>query len=459
MTTHAPHTATRGHAVIAGAGMAGLLAAQVLADHYEQVTVLDRDRLPDRAVFRSGVPQSPHTHVLLGRGLTLFEALFPGIQTELVEAGAVPVDWPGDALWLTPAGWSHRFRPGMSLVSLSRDLLEWTVRRRVLSNPRIDMRAATEVTGVVTSPDGGTVTGVRARERGGPGPGHAIAADLVIDATGRQSRCRQWLAELGCPSPAETSIACDVGYASRFYARPAHGVDWRLMLLQAQPPQHTRSGMIAAVDGGRWLVSLVGRLGDQPPTDEQGFLDFAATLRSPLLHRTLRTADPLSPVRGFKISGSYRRRFDRMARAPHNFVVVGDAVCTLNPVYAQGMSVAAIAALGMRAELRRPPTAKLTRRLQARVVAASADAWLLASGEDLRYVAHHNGQRLPLRNRIMRPYLDRVLRAGTHDRLVNRALLGVVNLERSPSSLLKPRVLLHTVRPDKAPTTESTTTV
>jgi 2-polyprenyl-6-methoxyphenol hydroxylase-like FAD-dependent oxidoreductase len=308
---------------------------------------------------------------------------------------------------------------------------------------------------VVTSPDGGTVTGVRARQRGQQGPDHAIAADLVIDATGRQSHCCQWLAELGYPTPNETSIACDISYASRFYARPTSGMDWRLMLLQAQPPRHTRSGLIVSVDGDRWTVSLVGRHGEQPPTDEQGFLDFAATLRSPLLHQALQTADPLSPIRGFKISSGFRRRFDKMTRWPHNFVVIGDAVCSLNPVYAQGMSVAAIGAIGMQAELQRPPTANLTRRLQAQIVQASADSWLVASGEDLRYLAHHTGKRPPLRNRIMRPYLDRVLRVGTHDRLVNQALLGVVNLERPPYSLLKPRVLLHALANKAAPTADS----
>lgn len=433
--------------------MAGLLAAQVLADHYQQVTVLDRDRLPDQPGFRAGVPQSPHVHVLLGRGLTALETLFPGIETELLKAGAVPVDWPGDALWLTAAGWSQRFRPGLSIVSLSRHLVEWTVRQRVLRNPRISVRAATEATGAVASPDGGTVTGLRTRQRGQSAAEEVIAADLVIDATGRQSRCCEWLAELGYPAPDEMSIACDVGYASRFYARPPRDTDWRLMLLQAQPPRHTRSGVIVPVDGDRWTVSLIGRHDDQPPTDEHGFLDFATGLRSPLLHQALQTAEPLTPVRGFKVSQTYRRRFDQMTRWPHNFVVAGDAVCTLNPVYAQGMSVAALGALGLRAELQRPPAADLTRRLQAQAVRASEDAWLLSSREDLRYVAHRNGQRLPLRDRIIQPLFERVLRAGTHDRVVNQALLGVLNLEHPPQSLLKPRVLLHALHPGKtAPT-------
>ncbi|TDB90614.1 2-polyprenyl-6-methoxyphenol hydroxylase-like oxidoreductase [Actinomadura sp. KC216] len=436
--------------MIAGAGMAGLLAARVLAEHYKRVTILDRDRMPDNPGFRSGVPQSPHTHVLLGRGAALLEALFPNIRSEFLKAGAVPLDWPGDALWLTAAGWSRRFRPGISLISLSRDLIEWTVRQRVLDDPRIEMRTSTEATGLLADPDGTRVTGILVRQRGRPGSDHTIGADLIVDATGRRSQCCRWLTTLGYPAPEETSIACDVGYASRFYARPPQERDWRLLLLQAQPPDHTRSGMIACVEGDRWIVSLVGRLGDRPPTDDEGFLQFAATLRSPLLHQALRGADPVSPVRGFGISHSYRRRFDRMSGRPAGFVVIGDAVCTLNPVYAQGMTVAAIGALGLDAELRRSPSSDLTGRLQARIVRASADAWVLAGGEDLRYLALHSGERPPLRNRIMRPYLDRVVRTATHDRHVNRALLRVVNMERSPYSLLNPGVMLHAMQPGKA---------
>lgn len=448
VTIHKPTTAVRGHALIAGAGMAGLLAAWVMADHYEHVTILERDRLPDQPEFRGGVPQSSHAHVLLGRGLAVLETMFPGIKTEFVKAGAVHVDWPGDVLWLTAAGWSERFRPGMSILSLSRDLIEWTVRQHVLSNPRIQLRTAAVATGLLASPDGGTVTGMRIRQRGQQGPDQATA-DLVIDATGRQSHCCQWLEELGYPAPSETSIAYDVGYASRFYARPPRGTDWRLMLLQAQPPHCTRSGMIFSVEDDRWLVSLVGRHGDQPPTDDRGFLDFAASLRSPLLHQVLQTAAPLTPVRGYKVSRTYRRQFDQMSRWPDNFLVVGDAACTLNPIFGQGMSVAAIGALGLRTELQRPSTASLTRCLQAQIVQASTDAWILSSREDQRYLAQQNGQRPSLRDRITRPLFDSVMRAGTHDRFVNQALLGVLNLERSPYELLRPRVLLHAVHPDK----------
>ncbi|MGW7274585.1 FAD-dependent oxidoreductase [Streptomyces sp. NPDC054864] len=449
MTAGTCTNATYEHAVVAGAGIAGLLAAKVLAEHYQRVTVVDRDRLPEQPGFRSGAPQGAHGHMLLGRGLTALESLLPGIRATLVAGGAQPLDLPGDAIWLSSAGFWQRFRPGMPTVSLSRDLIEWTLRRRVLDDPRIECRTATEGIGLVTSKDGRTVTGLRIRRRGETGSGHTLPAGLVLDASGRRSHCCEWLREASFPAPQETSIECSVGYASRFFARPSYERDWRLMLLQAQPPRHTRSGMIFPVDGDRWLVSLVGRHDDQPPHDADGFLEFAAGLRSPVLHEALRTAEPLSGVRGFKVPRSFRRRFDLMDRWPDNFAVMGDAACSLNPVYAQGMTVAAISALELRAELRRSARGR-TRRLQARMVRASADAWLFTSGEDQRYVADRNGSRPPLRSRVTHCYLGRVMRAATHDPVVNRALLKVMNLENPPNRLLRPRVMLHTLRRGQA---------
>ena len=118
--TGGPHA----HAVVVGAGMAGLLAARVLADHFEQVTMVDRDRLPAGPGFRRGVPQSRHLHVLLGRGLECLEQLFPGFEADLVAAG-VPVVKGSESLWLNAAGWCRRYQSPIRLLGASRELIEW----------------------------------------------------------------------------------------------------------------------------------------------------------------------------------------------------------------------------------------------------------------------------------------------------------------------------------------------
>jgi 2-polyprenyl-6-methoxyphenol hydroxylase-like FAD-dependent oxidoreductase len=434
------------HAVVIGAGMAGLLAAHVLAERYKSVTLIDRDRMPESPQFRAGVPQSRHTHLLLGRGLESLETLLPGIVRELVDAGGVPIDWPGDALWLTPAGWCSRFRPGMSIVSASRDLIEWQVRQRVLSGTGITLLEGTEVTGLVRAEDSARVAGVTTRERGTKEQ-RLVRADLVLDASGRGSAAPDWLAELGWQVPQEIKAPSDVGYASRFYARPEQDQGWRLILLQTQPPEHTRSGMLLPVDGDRWMVSMVGVGGDHPPTDDEGFLAFAKSLRSPVLHDAISTARPLTPVHGFRVPDSRRRRYELLSDWPRGFAVVGDALCSLNPMYAQGMSVAAATALAMREELGRTSGEPLGKRLQKRAARSGSDAWLIASGEDVRYLPPAERGRRPFYEPVMHAYFDRVLKTGSVDRKVNAALLRVLNLQSGPYSLIHPAIAVRALLP------------
>ena len=441
-----------GHAVVMGAGMAGLLAAHVLAPHYRSVTVVERDRLPLTPQFRKGVPQSRHTHLLLGRGLESLETLLPGIVGELLDRGAVPLDWPGDALWLTPAGWSSRFRPGMSIVSASRDLVEWSVRQRVLSHPGIQVLEATEVTALIPSGDGRGVAGVHVRDRNGQLE-QDIPADLVLDTSGRGSKASAWLSALGWQPAQEPSVPTKVSYVSRWYQRPdeADAPDWSLILLQTQPPEHTRSGMLLPVDGGRWMVSLVGVGGDDPPTSEEGFLEFARSLRDPVLYEAIREAKPLSPIHSFRVPDSRRRRYERERRWPEGFAVIGDALCSLNPMYAQGMSVAAVTALAVGEEVSRRSSKPLGRRIQRRAARSGADSWLIASGEDLRYLPPHQRGRRPLHASIMQAYFDRVLRAARTDATVNAALLKVLNLQSGPYSMLRPAVLHRSLLKRQAP--------
>jgi 2-polyprenyl-6-methoxyphenol hydroxylase-like FAD-dependent oxidoreductase len=432
----------REHAVVIGAGMAGLLAAHVLTRHFRRVTLVDRDRLPELPGYRKGVPQSRHTHLLLGLGLSSLERQLPGIRAELLAGGAVPLELPADACWLTPAGWCNRFADGMSFVSASRDLIEWTVRQRVLSEPRLTLMTATEATALLPTSDGSGIRGVQLCSRA-DGTVFPLAADLVLDASGRGSRAPEWLTELGWPAVEEISAPTGVGYASRFYANPGRpSQDWKFLMLQTQPPEHTRSGMLLPVDGDRWMVSLVGVGGDHPPVSDEGFLEFARTLRSQVLYEAIRDAVPLTPVHGFRVPDSRRRRYDKLRRWPANFVLAGDAVCSLNPMYAQGMSIAAATALALDEELRRRGT-PLGRHFQRRVAKVAADAWLVASGEDLRYLTAGQQVRRPVHLTLMQGYFDRVLSAASVDARINAALLRVLNLQASPWSLLRPETALH----------------
>jgi 2-polyprenyl-6-methoxyphenol hydroxylase-like FAD-dependent oxidoreductase len=449
-----------GHAVVIGAGMAGLLTARVLADHFEQVTVVDRDRFPDRPGFRPGVPQSRHLHVLLGRGLECLERLLPGLEADLVAAGA-PVVEGCDSLWLNAAGWCRRYRSPIRLLGASRDLLEWQARGRVAALGNVRLHGGCQAVGLLGDADGQALTGVRLRSRGASGEpagaGTDLAAELVVDASGRGSRMPEWLAALGYPPPAETRVNPLLGYASRQYRIPAgFRAGWRMLVINAKPPGNPRSGALVPIEGGRWMVALIGAGRDYPPTDEPGFLAFARGLRSPLLHETIKDAEPLSPIYSYRHALNQRRHYERLRRWPARLVVVGDACCSFNPIYAQGMTVAAMTALaldhGLAAHQRRAGAnlTGLARRLQQQAATTNAAAWTMATVEDLRYPTTQ-GARADLPTRVMHRYTDRLLTVANGNPKVNTAFVNVVNLQHPPASLFHPRVLLPVLLGRHAP--------
>lgn len=448
------------HAVVIGGSMAGLLAARVLADHFARVTILDRDQFPQGPAFRKGVPQARHVHVLLTRGQMVLEDLFPGLQSDLAREGAVPMDWIADTKSLNAAGWVPRFSSRFQTHVCSRDLLEWCVRRRLGEHPNVEMLGGCEVTGVVAADGGGRVVGVRLRRRlereHSVGNEEQLAADLVVDASGRDSRAPEWLAGMGYSAVAETVVNSFLGYATRSYERPGALVnEWKLLLITSRPPENVRAGVILPVEGGRWIVTVSGASREYPPTDEEGFLAFARGLPTPIFAEAITPAQPLSPIYGYRRTENRVRHYERLRRWPDGFVVLGDAVCCFNPVYGQGMSVAALAAQQLDAMLRsrsadghgrdeaslRPGAAWRFQRALAR---ANRVPWLMATGEDFRFAGTEGGRRGAL-TRLLHRYMDGVQRVAARDPRTLLAFIEVAHLLRSPLLLFQPRIVLRVV--------------
>lgn len=416
--------------------MAGLLAARVLTAHFERVTLVERDRFPAGPVFRPGVPQSRHLHVLWTRGREIVELLFPGLEDTLRAAGAEEVRVPADVLWLTSAGWRERFDV-TSLLTFSRPLLDQAVRSRLTGPPGGDRKAVDvldghRVTGLI--PRGGDVAGVILGDDG------ELHADLVVDATGRASRTPEWLASLGHPAPPETRVDPLLGYASRCYAIPP-GFDpgWKALYIQADPPATRRTGGLFPQEGGRWICSLSGAGRDYGPVGETAFLDFAKGLRSPVLYKAIRDAEPLTPIVAFRRTANHRRHYERLPSWPRGLVVTGDAACAFNPIYGQGMSVAAVAALVLDHCLR-DPRPGFERRFQRGAARSAAGAWLVATGEDLRY-RETEAAPVRLRTRLINAYVDEVVATANIDRRVCERLVHVLALMAAPTSLFAPGVL------------------
>jgi 2-polyprenyl-6-methoxyphenol hydroxylase-like FAD-dependent oxidoreductase len=453
------HEPGAGHAVVVGASMAGLLAARVLAGHVDRVTIVERDRLPDDAEHRKGVPQGRQIHVLLARGSAVLDRLFPGFSRDLLAAGAVPFRLPGDALILTKAGWADRRAPGWTMTSATRPLIEATLRRRLLELPGVSVLDGLEVTGLRASEDGRMVGGVSVRRVDGGDDPRPIAADLVVDASGRGSRTPHWLADLGYPEAERTQVDSHIAYATRLYRMPeGFAADWRAVMLMPRPPGNPRTGDLMPIEGGRWIVTLMGAAGQHPPTDEAGFTAFMRELSDPVIADTVADAEPVSDIRGHRGTANRLAHYERMPRWPERFVVLGDAVCAFNPVYGQGMTTAAIAAETLddclRAQRRRRPAGDLegvARRFQRQLARRNRDPWMLSTGEDLRYPTT-TGTTAGRVLRAQHRYFDRVEAATTTDPAVTEVYARVFGMLERPTALFRPRIVAAAIRAGRAAT-------
>jgi pimeloyl-ACP methyl ester carboxylesterase/2-polyprenyl-6-methoxyphenol hydroxylase-like FAD-dependent oxidoreductase len=435
-------------AIVIGGSMAGLVAASVLADRFAEVVIVDRDTFPDDAAFRKGVPQSRHLHVLLARGAQILEQLLPGFRADLAAAGAVPLRWPADIGLLGVAGWATRRTRSQTLISSRREQVEHVVRRRVLARPSVHALENHDVIGLLTGPSGSPVAGVRIRSRDDRSE-RDLEAGLVVDASGRGSQAPAWLEELGYGAARQTVVDSFLGYASRIYARdPMVERQWRALFLQPKPPAGTRGGGLFPVEGDQWHVTVAGVGRDYPPTDEPGFLEFARSLRSTVLYDVIRDAQPITTISAYRRTENQLRHFDELRSWPEGFVVLGDAACCFNPVYGQGMTVAATEALVLRDWLNDGTSAH---DFQRRLAKAIANPWLLATGEDFRYPTTEGGQPNAV-TRLMHRYLDRVNATSTTDPVVAGAFNNVVQMVAKPTLLFHPEVVVRTLRgPGRAP--------
>jgi 2-polyprenyl-6-methoxyphenol hydroxylase-like FAD-dependent oxidoreductase len=469
-------------AIVLGGGMSGLLAARVLADHFERVTVIDRDGalLTAGVGPRSGAPQGDHVHVLLAKGLELMERWFPGLTAALDRAGAPTVDWTADCRMMGLGGWNPRFVSGLTTRTCSRNLLESLLRDRLSAYANIEILAGLRVEGLVLAPPqspkqnseqnsgqasegamgGGfaPIAGVRVR-RGEQR--QILPADLVIDATGRGSQTPQWLEELGYGRPPEQRVDARLGYASRWYQRPdspddSRDRDWKALLLWAKPPHHRRAGVLYPVEGDHWVVTVSGVGGDYPPADGAEFDEFLGSLRDRAIYDATRNAIPLGEPKLYRGTANRWRRYDRLKHFPQGLIVTGDAVCAFNPLYGQGMTAAALGAELLETALQRSqpsdrgkaPTHRplnlpaLDRHFRPAIARALQLPWLMATGEDLRWPSTEGATPSPL-TRLLQRYLEQVLLQTDRAPVLHETVWRVQHMVASPLALLHPRILLR----------------
>jgi 2-polyprenyl-6-methoxyphenol hydroxylase-like FAD-dependent oxidoreductase len=451
------------HALVIGGSMAGLLAARVLSDYFDSVTILERDAVNDAPESRKGQPHTRHLHGLLAKGLEVMAHYFPDLLEGLQEQGALVADMGQSIRWYTFGGYRLQAECGLRGALMSRPLLEWQIRQRVRSIANVRLVDQCDVQGPLFSADNRRITGVAVTLRAAGGEARTFAADLVVDASGRGAAAPKWLQANGYDCPEEAAVKVNMGYATRIYRRnPGDLEGAQLIMVTAEGPEDKRSGMVFPIEGDaegdRWICTLGGINGDHPPLDERAFLAFARSLSAPDLYNLVAKLEPLSEIIAYKFPSSLRRHYERLERFPEGFLVMGDAICSFNPVYGQGMTVAAMEAQALdellAGRLVRREAAQSDRQtlrtkgldgLALEFFASAAKIvdipWQMAVGADFRFQGTEGKKERSVD--FVNAYVAKVHRATHRDPVVLEAFLKVMNLMQPPASLFHPKVLLR----------------
>lgn len=418
--------------VIIGAGFAGLFAAAAMARAGAEVTLLERDRLSDRAEPRPGVPQGVQPHVVLHRGLLALEGLLPGLERSVLDRGGLRID-TGTMPWLGVHGWSAQ-QPSYDILSISRPVLELLVRRRVLAIPGVGLRDGFRVAGLAPTADGWEVH---------DSTGETVLGDVVVDASGRGSRLPHWLADLGCPVPEPESVEAKLGYASRRYQGPDDPPLQTGLVIVATPESPVGSTVLP-IEDRQWLALAAG-YGDRRPSRDTGrFADFLGSLRDPAAAELVSRLQPVGEVAVYRQTGNRRIPYADAADWPPGLLVAGDALCAFNPIYGQGITVAALQSELLGTMISQVHDVPSTRRLQHRLLAVTELPWSIATSEDRHQTA---GGRQTAPQRLFTRWTDRVDRLAVGgDLACAAALTKIYHLMGAPRLLFSRRVVAAVLR-------------
>ena len=434
------------HAIVIGGSMAGMCAARILADYFEKVTIVDRDHYPEGAFERAGVPQSRHVHVLLARGRLELENLFPGFEQTVLSRGALDTDFGWDFAALRANGWAPREVYGIKLLHGSRVLLEAVVRELVRKHSNVGFVEGTRIAGLLVSENRSRVLGVKTISNGDRETTGELRADFVVDASGRSSKAPNWLQENGFPAVEEIVVDSHSGYASRWFQAPApeHRPKewwWKAAWIDPKIGENPFAGVLFPVESNRWVVSIAGIGKNYPPSDEAGYMETLAKLRSPLIAEAVKHAEAISPVYSHRAMANRWRRYDKWPAKLAGFVALGDAACAFNPVYGQGMTTGALSALRLRDTIIKLGLdyAELEGRFYAAQAELQKAPWGMATGADFAVpgVVGHK----PMSNRIFDPMFRLIMEYSADDPVVRMTVGRVIHMLRPPSDLFAPSLL------------------
>lgn len=439
----------RNQAIIIGASIAGLMTANVIAPHFDEVIVLDRDELPETPTPRLSVPQEHHVHLLLERGKRIIERIFPGLMAELEAEGAQVADLCLDVKCNQAGRWKRRWRSGIRAHYCTRTLLEHVLRRRVCSSENITVIGRMSVNQVNFCKATGRAMGVRL-DRSDDQP-IDIPARFVVDATGRGSKSEIWLENAGFGRAEREEIITHLGYVSGIYDRPldVHR-DWSVLLCLPKIPEQRRMAVVSPIEGERWMVTAGAWFNEQPAPEDEAFLAYLRSLPVPDLYQAIEGARRLAPLKRYRMPGGLRRHYERMARWPDKFLVIGDAVCSINPLYSQGMSASALQVETLSSRLGSLLNGTTdSSKIQAEICASVDLPWQQAADVEQQFDSAERPS--SFLSRLKKTYFTRLLSASMVNRHIAIAMLKVNNLIAKPSSLYAPHLVINALFADVRP--------
>lgn len=445
-------------AVVIGSGIAGLAAAAALSPFFGQVAVLERDVLPTTPARRPGTPQDGHAHGLLVGGLQSLEALLPELSASFAAAGAVPVCIGQDLREEMPNGLPMPQRDfGMIAYTMSRALLEFTLRHQVLKLPNVEIRPDTHVVRIIPGGHGTRVTGVKIET--GISPLETMHADLVVDASGRGQLTSALLQELHGALPEQTAIGMELGYTTALLDIPKDApTTWKLALTHAHAPYSSRRAVLIPIENNRWMLTVGGLHDERPPGNWDQLLTYMRQFTTHTIYQAVRKQRPVGKLTRWGLAASVWRRFERLDGIPAGLLPIGDAICRFNPVYGQGMSVAAREAALLRNLLHEnshapDPIVALGTEFPRAAAELIATPWSMAALPDLAF-PRTSGERPPDLEESLQ-FSTALSRLAAKDASVQRMMVEVWHL-LTPRSVLDDRVLLDRARAEMRSTIQTT---
>ncbi|PGY15982.1 NAD(P)/FAD-dependent oxidoreductase [Bacillus sp. AFS031507] len=429
-------------ALVIGGSIAGLLAARILSDFFEEVLIIEKDQKREKHLTRTGVPQGTHGHALLKSGEEILTELFPGIVDELIADGSVKSDFTSELAWNHHGSWKVKYHAGISIIQQSRPFLEWHIQRRLEMIPNISFLYGAKAKRMLINSDSTSIIGVEIQKDGEAAV--PLNANLVVDATGAGSNSTNWLRQLGFDAPQKTEVKVNLFYASRIYSSlSSKNKDWGNLLVYPNPPRQNRGGSISPIENQRWMVTLLGYGVESPPSTLEEFINYAKSLEQPDVYEAIKNGTPETDVSVYRFPALRRFHYEKLQRFPNGLIVSGDAFCRIDPVFGQGMSIAALEAIALKKELQKAlnknkisQISKNTHRSFSKIIDVP---WLIALTEDFRFT-HTDGAK-PFGLPLLKWYVKRVILACESNQKVYGKLINVLQLKAHPISLFSSSTL------------------